>query len=114
MKVQGSIQKWEGKPCIVHMKWCGNVLIDPNSMHENNAFSYYTCKTFTFEDKLTGVVFDLIIGYLIDTLYKLINSFEMRCAIWYQSLFGVFTIVQTHVNACSSLFLPPCRFYLFV
>lgn len=74
MKVQGSIQKWEEKkPRIVHMKWCGNVLIDPNSMHENNALSYYTCKTFTFEDKLTGVVFDLIIGYLINTMYKFIH-----------------------------------------
>ena len=37
----------------------------------------------------------------------------MRCAIWYQSPFGVCMIIQTHANACSRFFLPPCRFYPF-
>ena len=37
----------------------------------------------------------------------------VRCAIWYQSLFGVCMVVRTHANVCCRFFLPSCHFYLF-
>ena len=37
----------------------------------------------------------------------------VRCAIWYQSLFGVCMVVRTHANVCCCFFLPSCHFYLF-
>ena len=37
----------------------------------------------------------------------------VRCAIWYQSLFGVCMVVRTYANVCCRFFLPSCHFYLF-
>ena len=32
------------------------------------------------------------------------DTYVMRCVIWYQSLFGIFMIVRTHTNACQRFF----------
>lgn len=55
-------KKWEGKSCIVYTRRCGNMLSFLIAYKKIfNALNYSTCRMFTFEDILTGVVYDLII-----------------------------------------------------